>query len=83
MARLSAEERETIVCFDDAGEECVVCTASPRVAERLRRAGLEPEPAGPGASWRFRLPKRAVRIKIGGRSVPLAGRGRAEKAAQG
>lgn len=78
MARLSAEERETIVCFNDAEEACVICTASPRVAERLRRAGLEPEPGRPGASWRFRLPKHVVRVKIGGRSVPLAGRSRAQ-----
>lgn len=70
---------------ENGDEGCVICTASRRVAQRLLRVGLEPEPAGPvaGSSWRFRVSKYALRVKVGRRAVPLAGRVRTEGAAQG
>ncbi len=69
---LTAEERETVIRFDDSADQAYIWTASAAVAARLRKAGLAvaEEPGG----WSARCPKQAVRIKwgrlcyVGGRS---------------
>lgn len=72
MYKLTPEELETIIRFDETGDECSIWTASKKVAARLAKAGLEvmTEPGG----WVVELPKQALRVKVGSRACYIAGR---------
>jgi len=72
MSKLIPEERETILRFDQASDECTIWTAEEKVANRLRRSGVHvvEEPGG----WSARVPKQALRLKIGRRACYIAGR---------
>lgn len=54
MPKLSREERETIVRFDDSIQTCDIYTASPVIARRLTKRGY-PMVAEHPFGWRARL----------------------------
>lgn len=72
VSKLIPEERETILRFDQASDECTIWTAEEKVATRLRRSGVQvvEEPGG----WSARVPKQALRLKVGKRACYTAGR---------
>ena len=72
MSKLTPEERETILRFDQASDECFIWTAEEKVANRLKKGGVQvaKEPGG----WSARVPKQALRLKVGKRACYIAGR---------
>ena len=72
MSKLIPEERETILRFDQASDECFIWTAEEKVANRLKKGGVQvaKEPGG----WSARVPKQALRLKVGKRACYIAGR---------
>jgi hypothetical protein len=74
LAKLSASEQETIIRLDEESPVAEVYTASRRVAERLVKGGVSPA-RREGESWWFVVPKQALRLKPGRRSIYLGGRG--------
>lgn len=72
MSKLTPEERETILRFDEASDECSIWTVEEKVANRLKKSGAQVvrEPGG----WSARVPKQAVRLKLGRHACHVAGR---------
>jgi hypothetical protein len=63
MPKLSREERETIVRFDDSIKTCDIYTASPTIYRRLLKKGYPMLPADP-FGWRAHLvPIKAVSFR--------------------
>ena len=58
---MNKAEQETIVRWDRTDELAYVWTANPQMARELQRKGWTGTQDGHG--WRFRLPKRAFRVR--------------------
>ncbi|MBR7798295.1 hypothetical protein GT022_20040 [Agaribacter marinus] len=58
---LSKFEQETIILFNDEEETATVSTLSSKVAERIKKAGYEPEMLDKD-SYKFTLSKHDLRI---------------------
>lgn len=56
------EEQETIIRFDEKEDDAVIYTASKSVADKLIKAGLEPNELD-NSSWEFILPKHTIKVK--------------------
>jgi hypothetical protein len=72
---LSREEQETIIHFDEAGENADIYTASKRVADKLIKRGVVPyktdKQGGRDIAWYFELPKHTVALKPGKNIIRL------------
>ena len=73
--KLSREEQETIIIFNEAEGTATISTTSDRVRGHLLRAGLTPESEhGPEAS--FSIPKTAIKCRPkGGPTIRVGGTG--------
>lgn len=71
-------EQETIVRFDESSEPGSLYTASQRVADKLRKAGLVPRRVdivrGKEVGWTFEIPGSAILIKPANRAIRLGAR---------
>jgi len=65
-------EQETIVCFNEEESHASVWTCCRSIAERLVRAGIEPQRKDSGG-WHFAVPKHSVLIEGPEKSIRLAG----------
>ncbi len=69
---LTRYEQETIIVWNEEEAQAEIYTASPLVAARLKKLGLTPyREEGPGRF--YKVSRGAVRIKVGNRSVHIAG----------
>ncbi|MCG0279011.1 MAG: hypothetical protein L5656_10905 [Thermanaeromonas sp.] len=71
-------EQETVILWNEAEADATVYTASPLVKARLLKAGLKPEREKGSGAW-FRVPRKAVRLRVGRATVYIAG-GQKQKA---
>ncbi len=61
---MTAEERETVIQYDDAGDKARVFTCHRGLALRLMRAGFEPvRQEAKHGTWSFEVPKIWVSIR--------------------
>lgn len=63
MPKLTKEERETIIRFDDSAKTCEIYTCSPTVARKLTKRGYQLVPDKP---WGFRargVPLKAISFR--------------------
>ncbi|AEG15152.1 hypothetical protein Desku_1572 [Desulfofundulus kuznetsovii DSM 6115] len=69
---LTRHEQETIIIWNEGEAQAEIYTASPLVAARLKKLGLTPyRKEGPGLY--FKVLRGAVRLKVGNRTVRIAG----------
>lgn len=61
MSKITREEMETFIRFDDANMEAELWTASPTIYRRMTKRGFVSEMLDDG-SWRFNLTKKEVRL---------------------
>ncbi|PTX50642.1 hypothetical protein C8P63_13624 [Melghirimyces profundicolus] len=71
---LSEEEKETVIQFDEAGQNAFVYTASWDMARNLKRAGFSPVKKTKGAWW-FEVPRGSLSIQGEKESLTLGGLG--------
>lgn len=77
-----AEERETIIRFDEGADTALVYTSTPRVCRLLEARGLKAfkvdvGPDGKARGWYYQVPRQAIiikpdrcGIKVGGTQKP-------------
>jgi len=65
-------EQETITCFNEEEGHAEVWTSCRSIAERLIRAGIEPQRKDSGG-WHFEVPKHSIIIEAAEKSIRLAG----------
>ncbi|SDX09841.1 hypothetical protein SAMN05444487_11043 [Marininema mesophilum] len=68
---LSEAEKETVIQFDQTGDEALIYTASWDIARSLKRAGYTPVKKAEGAWW-FQIPIGALRIEGKKQTLQLA-----------
>lgn len=72
MNDLTRAGQETVILWNKSEADATVYTASPLVKARFVRAGLKPEWEKGAGAW-FRVPRKAVRLKVGRATVYIAG----------
>jgi hypothetical protein len=70
---LTRWEQETIIRWDEEGEQAEIYTASARVAARMEKLGVKPYKTTSGPGWFYKVSRGAIRIKVGNKSVHIAG----------
>lgn len=70
---LSLYEQETVILFNEESGDAELYTASGRVINHLKKAGLKPYKVE-GAGHFYQVPKSAVRIKPGKNQLHIGGR---------
>lgn len=74
---MTRAEQETIIRFDEEGDNAVIYTASSRVAQWLERELKSTKTTnrdGEITSWEFELPKSMVRVKPGKKQLYIGGK---------
>lgn len=73
MKKLSGIEQETVVIWNEQEDEATVYTASVATKKRLARLGIKPlREQGDGAG--YKVPKSALQLRLGNKTVDLAGK---------
>jgi hypothetical protein len=67
------EEQETIIRFDESENTATVYSASKKVINRLKKAGMTPI-AEDSCSATFITPKKCIKIKPFNRSINIGGK---------
>lgn len=73
MPKLTGEERETIINWNESDDIAYIYTASRNVASHLTKGGLKPVKKEQG-SWWFEVPKQAIRVKPDKKMLYVGGR---------
>jgi hypothetical protein len=69
---LSREEKETIILFNEASNDCEIWTASEGVLGRLKRAKVDMRQDG--GEWKGVVPRSGLVVVVGKRTCYIGGR---------
>lgn len=70
--KLNREEKETIILFNEADDDCEIWTVSEGVLGRLKRAKVDMKQDGSG--WRGVVSKNGLVVMVGKRTCYIGGR---------